>query len=80
MIIVLQKSFKRLIKTGVRVQNHLLNLCSCDVNSQRLFCIQKAGVKLSGKQSYLFPYFSFINLFLLYLSKRDFTTENQWLR
>ena len=25
--------------------NHLLNLCTCVVNSQRLFCSQKGGVK-----------------------------------
>ena len=34
-------------QTGFCVQNHLLNLCSRVVNSQRFFCSQKAGVKCS---------------------------------
>jgi hypothetical protein len=32
---------------NIWVQNHLLNLCSRAVNSQRLFCIKKASVKCS---------------------------------
>ena len=43
-----QKSLKRTFKTGFSVQNHLLNLCSSAVNSQRLLCSQKADVKYSN--------------------------------
>ena len=31
--------------------DHILNLYSCVVNSQRLFCIQKAGMKFYLKHS-----------------------------
>ena len=34
------------------VQNHLLNICSRVVNSQRLFCSQKAGVKFYQDYAY----------------------------
>ena len=36
---------KRTFKTGFWVKYHLLNLCSSAVDSQRLFCSQKAGEK-----------------------------------
>ena len=45
---VYKKSLKRKLKTGFWVQNHLMNLCSSAVNSQRLLCILKAGVKCSN--------------------------------
>ena len=35
-----------MFKTGFLVENHLLNLCSSAVNSQRLLCSQKAGVNV----------------------------------
>ena len=37
--------FKRIFKTGFWVKNHLLNLCSSAVNSQRLLRNKKAGAK-----------------------------------
>ena len=40
-IFVYQKSSKQTFKTGFWVQNHLLNLCSSAVNSQRLLCNKK---------------------------------------
>ena len=40
-----QKSLKQTLKTCFCIQNHLLNLCTCIVNSQRLFCYQKADFK-----------------------------------
>ena len=43
-----QKSLNGTFRTGFWVQNHLLNLCSSAVNSQRLLCSQKAGVKYSN--------------------------------
>ena len=46
-IFVYQKSLKWTFKTSFWVQNHLLNLCSSAVNSQRLMYSQKAGVKCS---------------------------------
>ena len=48
-IFVYQKFFKRTFKIGFCVQNHLLNLCSLAVNSQRLFCSQKAGMNIRIK-------------------------------
>ena len=39
--------FKTNVLNRFLVQNHLLNLCSGAVNSQRLLCSQKAGVKCS---------------------------------
>ena len=47
-IFVYQKSLKRTFKTGFWVQNHLLNLCSRAVNSQRLLCSQRAGVRIKA--------------------------------
>ena len=44
-IFVYQKSSKRKFKTGFWVQDHLFNLCSSAVSSQRLLFSQKAGVK-----------------------------------
>ena len=44
-IFVYQKSLKRTFKTVFWVQKHLSNLCSSAVDSQRLLCSQKAGVK-----------------------------------
>ena len=44
-IFVYQKSLKRTFQTGFSAQNPLLNLCSSAVNSQKLFCSQKDGVK-----------------------------------
>ena len=44
-IFLYQKSLKQTFKTGFWEQNHLLNLCSSAVNSQRILCGQKAGVK-----------------------------------
>ena len=41
------KSLKLEFQTGFRVQNHLLNLCSTDLKSQRLICSQKADAKCS---------------------------------
>ena len=38
---------KQTCKTGIWVQNHFLNLFSSAVNSQRLLCSRKAGVKCS---------------------------------
>ena len=38
---------KRTFQPGFCVQNHLLDLCSCAVISQRLFCSQKDGLKRS---------------------------------
>ena len=35
------------LKTGFWVRNHLYNLCSSAVNSQRSLCSQKAVVKCS---------------------------------
>ena len=55
-IFVYKKSLKRMFKPDFWVQNHLLNLFSRVVNSQRLFCSQKAAacemfvLKLSGQQ------------------------------
>ena len=46
-LLIYQISLKRTLQTGFWVQNHLLNLHTCVVNLQRLFCSQKAGVKCS---------------------------------
>ena len=43
----LPKLLKRMSNTGFWIQCHLLNLCSRVVNSQRLLCSKKAGVKCS---------------------------------
>ena len=43
----IQISLKPMFKTGFWIQNHLWNLCSRIVNSQRLFCSQKADVECS---------------------------------
>ena len=43
--ILTELSLKRTFKTGFCIQNYLLNLCSCVVNSQSLVCGQKTGVK-----------------------------------
>ena len=48
------KSLKRTFKIGFWVQSHLLNLCSNAVNSQRLLCSQKAGVKCSNSSFLVF--------------------------
>ena len=46
-IFVYQKSLKQTFKNSFWVQNHLLNLCSGAMNTQRLLCSQIAGVKCS---------------------------------
>ena len=43
-ISVYPKSLEQTFKAGLRVQNHLLNLCFGAMNSQRLLFSQKAGV------------------------------------
>ena len=44
---IIPEIFKTYVETGFWVQNHLMNLCSRAVNSQRLLYSQKAGVKCS---------------------------------
>ena len=46
-IFIYQKYLKQSFQTGFWVQNDLLNLFSGAVNSQRLLCSQRAGVKCS---------------------------------
>ena len=62
-IFLYQKSLKRTFQTGFWVQNHLLNLCSSVVNSQRLLCSQKASVK--SPNFYLIVVFLSQNEYLL---------------
>ena len=50
-IFVYLKSLKRTVNTGFWLENHLLNLFSSAVNSQKLLCSQKAGVKCCNKSS-----------------------------
>ena len=45
-IFVYQKSLKRTFKTSFWVQNHLLNLWSSAMNSQRLLCSKKGCLKM----------------------------------
>ena len=45
LIFVYQKSLNRTFPTSFWVQNHPMKLRSCVVNSQRLFCSKKGGVK-----------------------------------
>ena len=49
---VYQKFLNRTIKTGFWVQNHLLNLCSNAVKSQRLLCSQKSNLNEIFKLSF----------------------------
>ena len=42
LFLLYKKSLKQTFKTGFWVQNHLLNLCSSALNSQRSLCSQKA--------------------------------------
>ena len=53
-----------MFKTVFLVQNRLLNLCSSAVDSQRLLCSQKAGVKCSYLSflAYKVYYIQVINL------------------
>ena len=46
-MVVYQKYSNRTFKTAFWVQNHLWSLFSWAVNSQRLFCSKKAGIKCS---------------------------------
>ena len=54
--------FKINVPNQFLVQNQLLNLCSFVVNSQRLYCTQKAGVKCSIKAFwYTYKYLFYVN-------------------
>ena len=67
---IYQKSLKRTFNPGFWVQMNLLSLCSCSMNSQRLFCSQKNCfemfvLKHSGKLN-LIPLFNIALLIALF--------------
>ena len=65
-----------MFKTGFRVQNHFFNLCSSAVDSQRLLCSKRAGVKclylsfLVYKYIFLTLYYFFENILKLSIRQR----------
>ena len=64
-----KKTFKQTFKTGFWVQNHLLNLCSSSVNSQRLLCSQKARVKCTSIKA--FWYTKYLNYSIYVIQQKS---------
>ena len=60
---VQQKPLKWTFKTWFWVQNHLLNLCSCVVNSQRLFVVKKLLLNIRIKAFWYYTIIHFLPVF-----------------